>query len=374
MRVLHLISSSGMYGAEAVILNLSAALNSMQGNSSMMGVFANSAQPNPQLHQAAAKAGIESQLIPCRGQLDFSVVGALRMLEQSSKADVIHAHGYKADVYAWMALRGRAPLVSTCHTWYDNDIAVRIYGAIDRRILRSFVGVVAVSEQVRKRLSDAGVRPERTHLIRNGIDINTFAAAASIRVEHRESNAPLRIGLVGRLSREKGVDLYTRAAAEVLRRFPATQFLVAGDGPDRAQLEALRAELNLQNSVTLLGRTEDMLGFYSSIDVLVSASREEGLPIALLEGMASGLPVVATRVGAIPQLIRDGETGALVNAGDTDALATAICALIQNPELRDRLGRAAQDHVRRNFSAERMCADYLELYRNVLAQRSSATQ
>ena len=373
MKVLHLISSGGMYGAEAVILNLSGVLNSTHGDRSIIGVFGNSAKPNLELHEAALRAGVESHVLPCQSQLDRATFQAIRDLRQSSSADIVHAHGYKADVYVWLALRkSKTPLISTCHTWYDNDFAVRLYGAVDRQILRRFDGVVAVSDQVRLRLLDAGVPADRIRLIRNGIDLRPFADVPTNRAGRHSMGSPLTIGLVGRLSREKGIDVFIGAAAEVARRQPGTQFVVAGDGPDRVMLEEQIAQLGLQENVRLPGRTNDMKAFYSSIDVLVSASREEGLPIALLEGMASGLPVVATPVGAVPQVIPDDRTGLLVNPEDPRTLAEAICNVIDDKALRDRLGRAAQQRIAEEFSASRMAAEYVELYRSVLEQKNSA--
>ena len=197
MRVLHIISSGGMYGAEAVILNLSQTLN-RGPHRSILGVFSNSAQPNLQLHQAAANLGIESHTIPCKGQLDLSVPSVLQQLAKDTRADLIHAHGYKADVYLTFASRKLSlPLISTCHTWYDNDLFVRLYGALDRGVLRGFAGVGAVSSEVEQRLLDAGVRPDRVRLIRNGVDLAPFHTDRST---DEDPARPLTVGLVGRLS------------------------------------------------------------------------------------------------------------------------------------------------------------------------------
>src|ERR1035437_10573854 len=128
MKVLHVISSGGMYGAEAVILNMSRMLLDGQ-HGSVLGVFSNSSNPNLQFYEAAVKEGLESHLIPCRGQVDRSAVAAIRELAIQSGADVVHAHGFKADIYVYFALRGLSvPFVSTCHTWYDNDLVVTLYG------------------------------------------------------------------------------------------------------------------------------------------------------------------------------------------------------------------------------------------------------
>ena len=140
MKILHIISSGGMYGAEAVILNLSRTLNE-GSHASVLGVFSNSSNPNLQLHESAVREGIESHLIPCNGQIDRSVVASIRELVARTGADVVHAHGYKADVYVYFALRGTGtPFVSTCHNWLKDGPLVSFYGMVDRFVLRNYAG------------------------------------------------------------------------------------------------------------------------------------------------------------------------------------------------------------------------------------------
>ena len=370
MKVLHVISSGGMYGAEAVILNMSRVLNEGP-HTSALAVFANSPNPNLQLHERAVAEGIESHLIPCRGQIDRSVIAGIRDLAERVQAEVVHAHGYKADIYVYMALHGRLPLVSTCHTWYDNDLAVRVYGAADRFVLRNYARVVAVSDEVRQRLLKAGVRDEKVRLVQNGIDLRPFRNATPSLRDGLQPGQPL-VGLVGRLAPEKGVDIFLRAASRVLAQMPEARFVVVGDGPGRAKLDALIDELHLRQNVSMLGQRNDMPSVYASLDVMVSASRQEGLPIAMLEGMASSRALVATAVGEVPSVIVNGNTGILVPAPDENLLAEAIVSLLADPERRAQLGAAAAQLVEDKFSAERMTADYLRIYEEAIAPRKAA--
>ena len=369
MKILHIISSSGMYGAEAVILNMSRTLNE-NSHSSILGVFSNSANPNLQLHETATAQGIESHLISCAGQIDRTVPSSIRELAARTNADVVHAHGYKADIYCYFALRGSVvPLVSTCHTWYDNDLTVSLYGAADRFILRNYAAVVAVSEDVRQRLLKAGVRKEKIHIVRNGIDLRPFCnAAPSLREISSPNNAPI-VGLIGRLAPEKGVDIFLRAAARVVAELPATKFVVIGEGPDREQLELLIDELQIRKNVSMLGRRDDMPSVYASLDIMVSASRHEGLPMAILEGMASSRPVVATTVGAVPDVIVDARTGLLVPPENVEALAGKIMTLLNNAAQRENLAVAAKKLIEEEFSAGRMTTDYLHIYEQAIATK-----
>lgn len=361
MKVLHIISSGGMYGAEAVILNLSRML-AEQGHSSVIGVFANSANPNLQLRDAAAKEGFDTRLIPCKGQMDAGTIAAIRSLAAETGADAVHAHGYKADIYSYLALRQcGVPLISTCHTWYDTDLLVTLYGRLDRLVLRGFARVVAVSDEVKQRLLNAGVREERICLVRNGIDLRPFAAAKRS-LRDGVADGSLLIGLVGRLAWEKGVDLYFAAAARALKTFPEAKFVAVGEGPDREKLELLLEKLQIRDSVSLLGRRDDMPAVYASLDLMVLSSRQEGLPMAVLEGMASSLPLVATAVGEVPNVVEDGVTGLVVPAEDVDRLTIAIEDLLCDAEKRKRFGAAARRRIEEEFSAERMAHDYLQVY------------
>ncbi|MDR3746298.1 MAG: glycosyltransferase family 4 protein [Acidobacteriaceae bacterium] len=351
-----------MYGAEAVILNLA---RSLQGGPHRfaLGAFSNSSNPNLQLHENALKEGFESHLIDCKGQMDPAAVARIRELVASTAADVVHAHGYKSDIYVYLALRGLGvPLVSTCHTWYDTDWIVSMYGRLDRFVLRKYSQVVAVSDEVKQRLLKAGVHAEKIRIVRNGIDLRPFAGA--LRPAEKQE---LIVGLVGRLAWEKGVDIFLRTAARVLGEAPETRFVVVGDGPDREKLEQLIDELKIRESVTILGQRDDMPSVYASLDVMVSSSRQEGLPMAILEGMACGLPLIATTVGEVPSVVIDGCTGILVPAENVELLATNILELLRDPARRAQLGTAARKLIEEQYSAARMTADYLCVYEEAIA-------
>jgi len=367
MKVLHIISSSGMYGAERVILNLSRRLNS-SGHTAMLGIFQHSNQLENPLFDAAVAEGIESHLIPCGGQMDLSSVRALRSLARNTGANVLHAHGYKADIYSRFAIRrGEIPIVSTCHNWLDTDMATRLYGCIDRCVLRRFARVVAVSADVQRRLIRSGVPQKRVSIIRNGVEVEAFRCQESLRI----GIGPLRVGFAGRLSVEKGADLFLRAAARVHEKFPNVCFVIAGEGPEREGLETLMDQLNLCAFVSMLGRCHDIAAFYATLNVLASTSRTEGMPMGLLEGMASCLPIVATDVGDVSNLVRDGETGFLVLSGDLGQIENGIIKLLQDGSLRDRFGAAGRTLVAREFSAEAMTKQYLDVYKAALTDAES---
>jgi glycosyltransferase involved in cell wall biosynthesis len=151
----------------------------------------------------------------------------------------------------------------------------------------------------------------------------------------------------------------------VLEKLPETKFAVIGDGPEREELQRLIEHLGIGSSVSLLGRRDDMPGVYASLNLLVCSSRAEGLPVALLEGMASGLPLVATAVGEVPRLVEDGVSGILVPPNDPNSLAQAIIDVLSDEELKTCLLQGARRKVRGEFSAERMTDEYLQVYSSV---------
>lgn len=369
MKVLHLISSAGIYGAETVILTL---LEEMQrrGQPCALGVFLNESQPSVALHAAALQAGFESHLFLCKGQVDRQTVKTIRSLVSRTGADVLHTHGYKADVYGYFAIRkGLVPLVATCHNWCDTDLATRVYGKLDRFCLRHFAAVAAVSADVKRRLESAGLKPEKVPVIHNGIDCTPFVTEDRTRPQASKSNEALVVGFAGRLSSEKGIDLFLLAAEGILKWLPDTRFFIAGDGPERGTTEQTLGGKHLGQHITLLGRCEDMASFYSSLDVLLSSSRTEGLPMALMEAMASGVPVVATDVGDVAAIVKDGQTGVLVPQGDVPAMQEAVVALLRDVERRKALGEAGREWIGQQFSASRMAEAYMAFYQRVLSSQ-----
>lgn len=366
MKVLHIISSGGMYGAESVILNLAHAL-AEASHSSALGVFSNSANPNLQLHTIALSQGLESHLLPCNGQVDTTTIAAIRELVARVDADVVHAHGYKADIYTWLALRNSTiPYVSTCHNWLKQNWRVSSYGIADRLVLRKYTRIVAVSKEVRQTLLSAGVSESRIRMVRNGIDLRPFTAAEpTLRKELARGNTPI-VGFIGRLSSEKGPDIFVATAARVLGEFPNTAFVLIGEGPDREQLQRSIDDFKIRDHVHMVGRRDDMPSVYASLDIMVSTSRQEGLPMAVLEGMSSGLPLVATAVGDVPTVVQDGVTGLLAPSLDVERLATSILALLRDESKRKQFGTAARKLIEGEYSATRMTADYLHVYEEAI--------
>jgi glycosyltransferase involved in cell wall biosynthesis len=358
MRVLQMISSGGFYGAERMVIQLSAALQEMDCRT-MLAVFRNESREHLEVAERALEAGLHVEEIPCRGRFDRRTVARIRELAREFGADVVHCHGYKPNFYAWVALHNAGPkLMSTCHLYTDETLPLRFYGWLDRRILRRYDAVSAVSEAERNRVLRSGVRAEKVKVINNGIDCAAFTGARPSILYP----GALLVGTVGRLTAQKNPVGILAAAREAVRAGINAHFVYVGDGPDRQKLESLRNEWGMEGRVDFLGFRPDMPNIYASLDLFVLPSMDEGLPMALLECMAAGTPVIATRVGAVEKVVRDGETGLLVNPGDQTALNSAVLRLLEDRNLAQSLGAKGQRRVREHFSSEAMARNYLEIY------------
>ena len=220
--------------------------------------------------------------------------------------------------------------------------------------------VVANSAAARTQLEHEGVPPSKLRLIPNGLDPRRFIPAAP-------RSAIRRVVTVANLRPEKGHETLLGAARQILARHPAATFTFAGDGPRREPLETLTRALELGSRVRFLGECQNVAPVLADADLFVLPSRSEAFPNAVIEAMAAGLPVVATDVGGIPEIIRHWENGVLVPPGDEHALADAVVALMDRPDHAAALGRAARADVEHHYTLDRMVEAFEHLYLTEIA-------
>jgi glycosyltransferase involved in cell wall biosynthesis/GT2 family glycosyltransferase len=370
LRVLQLISSGGYYGAENMAMQLSISLKSTN-NEVLLGIFNNAHRPNRELADAAERRGLDVELIECKGRIDFGTIGVIRKLILTRKIDIVHSHGYKANIYAYLAARETAArLVATCHNWPGKTVPLRLYASLDRFLLRRFPRIGAVSGAVENRLRRSGVPADRVRLVANGIDTESFSKGQPVLRALPQLKNKKVIGFVGRLAREKGLVHLMQAAQSIVQENANVAFLLAGDGPFREELLGMLKEFNIEDHVLLLGPRSDVADVYASTDIFVLPSLNEGMPMTVLEAMASSKPIVATAVGEIPRLIKDGETGLLVKPAKPSELTAALKKLLASPRLCESMGRRGFDRVSEHFSAKVMAETYLTMYRETGAQEN----
>ena len=274
--------------------------------------------------------------------------------------DVVHTHDVRPLVYGALAARlARVPGVVHTRHGQDTRITPRQH-ALVRLAARLTDRFVCVSEDSARLTIQQGIAAAKVRAIINGIDVERFAYTGP------KPAGP--VVTIARLSPEKDVANLIRAAAVVAGADPAFRLEIAGAGPCQSDLEKLIDSLGLKERVRLLGQVRDVRALLGRASLFVLPSLSEGISLTLMEGMARGLPVVATRVGGNPEVVTDGETGLLVPPRNPDALADAVLSLLRDPERCRRMGEAGRRRVERVFDVRRMVAEYEEFYRE-LAQR-----
>ena len=346
--ILQIVFPALVGGLERVVEALATGL-AHRGRTVAVAAIVSSGDEEPELVASLRSAGLETHPIRVRGREYIRERREIRHLCQRLKPQVVHTHGYRPDVIdAGVARALGIPIVSTVHGFTAGHWKNRLYERIDRLALRRFDGVVAVSRSVAERLFHSGVRPDRIHVIPNAWTRGSVALPRE--VARRELGfvgaTGIHVGWVGRFSAEKGPDVLVRSL-QLLRDLPVVATMI-GSGPQLEHTRSLAAESGVGDRVRFAGSVVDAARVYKAFDVFVLSSRTEGTPVALFEAMSAGVPVVATRVGGVPDVL--GDDGALlVDSGDSDALAAAIRSVRDDPE-------AAAMRVDR--ARERLAAQY----------------
>jgi sugar transferase (PEP-CTERM/EpsH1 system associated) len=358
MRIVQVTESLEIGGAERVVVTLANALSARHETSVIC------------LKKLGALArDLPESAVSCLGKREGNDPGAILRLARAlrqARADVVHAHdwGCYLDTMsaAWLA---RVPVaVHTVHGEYMtyapgrlNALKKSLRHFFERRAASRFGNVVCVSDALRAHVAEEiGIVDSRLRTIANGVQVGPLA-----RTRRCEPGA-LRFISVGRLAAVKNYALLLRAFAPLAARWPGSTLTLVGDGPERASLEKLTAELRIGGNVQFLGFRSDIDELLAQSDVFVLASLSEGIPMSILEAMKSGLSVVATRVGGVPATVVDGETGILVASEDEAAFTGALASLVEDPPRVQAQGAAGHARALAKFSVEAMVAAYESLY------------
>lgn len=347
-----------------MLLSLVAAQRA-DGIDAVVGSLGDEGEAERPLEMECARRGI-----PCR-KIRFSpainVFAAARVLRKAEAdgVDLLHTHGYKPDILFGMALRPlrRIPVIATVHGWSETRAWSKMaaYQALQRLSWRWIERVVAVADN-----SPAyrGAARNRTVTIENGIAPDTLASADPELRAHIEQHCHGRpcIGMIGRLSHEKGADVLLAAFSQLRAAGRDYALVLIGDGPECAGLEELVRSHGLEGEVLFTGYVDRASRLMACFDVLAMPSRTEGLPITLLEAMVAGVPVVASRVGQIPAVVENGACGTLIDPEDAGALATGLARLIEDKGQRDALVARAQARVSKDYGMSRVAARYTAQY------------
>ncbi len=325
--------------------------------------------------EAARAAGAAVVEAPMGVADTLSAVRAIRSHCRASGVEILHTTGFWTNLLGRLAARGDGPLlVNTVHVDPAAAAAsgVGVVARVSRRLAdrataRRPAIVLAVSEAVGRALPSAGYDAGAVRVIPNGVDVGSIRRKAEPRavLPAGFDGAPL-VGIVARLERVKAVDVFLRAASIVAAERPEARFVVAGEGPMRPELEALAVTLGLGDRVAFLGWVDPAVALIARLDVCVLTSVSEGMPITVLEAMALGVPVVATGVGGVPEVVEHGRTGLVAGSGNVLAIAEHVCRLLDDQALRRRYGDAGRRRVEAAYSLERMRESHLAVWAGLL--------
>jgi glycosyltransferase involved in cell wall biosynthesis len=268
--------------------------------------------------------------------------------------DILHCHKFGSNLWGTVIgrLSGVPVIVAHEHVWSFEGQALR--RLLDRHLIAKGAHVfLTVSNETRRQMIEVeGIDPDLVRVLPNGIPTLARRSGREVRRELSISPEALVVGTVSVLRPQKALQVLIRGAARLVSEFPILRVIIAGEGPERANLEALITELGLDGQVMLVGPRTDVSDVLASFDVAVSSSDYEGSPLAVIEYMAAAKAIVATRVGGVPDLIEDGIHGLLVEAQDAEGLASAVARLLREPDLRARLGEEAQKRQQAEFTID----------------------
>jgi glycosyltransferase involved in cell wall biosynthesis len=379
MRILHLIHSEGVYGAEAILLYL-AREQQRVGHEPVIGSIRDPGTQQTPFEALAKSWRLPVVAIRIAPRPTPQVVRSLLRTVRTVAPDVLHSHGYKADILLGpLPRRLRGPMLATLHGWTAARTlsALWLYEQLDRLSLRRIDAVVVVTRGMLQLPVLRNIRPSRRQVIENGIPplaqrLADLAAAGATPLPQElvefVARRPTMVA-IGRLSPEKGflllLEAFARAGSADSGRM---QLLIVGEGSERQRLAQRIAELRLSDSARLAGYVEGADRLLAHAAGFVMSSLTEGMPLVLLEAMQWRVPILATAVGAIPEMLEEGRRGLLVAPGDVDALAAGLARILE-PRSVDPTG-SADEATAEPYNSARMAERYLSAYEAIRGLRS----
>lgn len=366
LTILHLSAPAEAGGLETVVLDLGAGLLE-RGHRVVLGAILDAPGAADATPRRAEVLGIEVARIVVPHRAYLREYRAIAALIDEVRADVVHTHGYRADLLGGRAARrAGVPWIATAHGFTGGGAKARLYEFLQVRAFRRAARVVAVSRPVRERLVRSGVPGSHVQHIPNAWAPKPLLDRAEARRRLGIAGSEVVVGWVGRLTPEKGADVFLEGMSG-LRDLPWCASII-GDGSQRSALERQAEALGIGDRVRWHGLLPDAVGLYPAFDVWVLSSRTEGTPIALFEAMAAGIPVVATEVGGVPDVLSPNE-GLLVPSERPEALAAAVRAVLVKPGPAKERADAAHRRLRNAFTLTSWVEAHAALYRAVVGPR-----
>lgn len=370
MKILHIIDSDGIYGAEIMLMNLVMEQKKL-GHQPVILSIEDIHNKGFSLTQVAKARGLPVERFMAKRGFRLSTTRKILAYARRNQFDILHSHGYKGNILIGIApsfLR-RIPAISTIHGWtaVNRLSKIWVYNLLDRYFLKKLEAIVFVNSS-----NTSSIIHKNKYCVENGIpeinvDSNTVDAS-DVALIHPQGHNKFTIGCISRLSEEKGVGILIEAVCLLAKENPEIQLVVIGDGILTNELQALCDERRIGKHVIFLGYRHDAYHYLPLFDVFVLPSLTEGLPITILEAMQASIPIVATSVGAIPQVLEDGNNGLVVEANSPEALAKAILDVKHSPEEAKLRASNARCAVFERYSSDKMALQYINIYQEVIGK------
>lgn len=373
MKILHLINTLSAGGAELHLLTLCRHLK-QQGLEPVVACLREQVGGSRSLRDDFEDEGIRVIRLETDGRFDLRSISRLAGLVAKERPNILHTHLPRADIAGACRrlLHPSVPWICSVHDIHDNSWSGRWTLPIFNFIWRRADRVIAISHAVKDWLvKDRAVPAEKVSVIHYGIEAERFSQSRSDLAQEWVLEDKLVIGAIGRLEPRKGHDCLLYAIAELKKIVPGVSLLIAGHDPwgYGKELQSLIEQLDLSREVRLVGFQSDIAAFLGAIDIFAFATQSEGFGQVVIEAMAAGKPVVASKIAPLTEIIREGETGVLVSRDDPRAFADAIAWLFTHPDQAREMGKRGQARVYNHFSAGKMAAKTLLLYDDVLRER-----
>jgi len=373
IKILHLIDSGGLYGAEVMLLNLvEQQIN--QGNQPLILSAGATGIDEKPLETEAIRRQLPLKKWRMKPGLNLSEALRVSRFAQNEGVHVLHSHGYKFNILMglWPKIVRRIPLVATLHGYVNAQKYSKmwLYETLDRAVIKR-MDAVAIVNPLMKEISTVKALPfSKVWEIPNGITMSVGeseeAQGRMVEIEKFLATHSPVIGIVGRLSLEKGHELLIKATVDLVTRYPDLGVLIIGDGYERQNITALVNRLGLDEHVCFAGYCTPIETYMRELDIVAMPSLTEGLPITLLEAMSFKKPVVASSVGGIPILLDNGRCGKIFRPGDSKEIYRAVVEVIENGTETERMVEAAYERVLNDYSATGMASKYQALYKSVV--------
>ncbi len=363
MRVLHVIPNFGPGGAERLLVNLLEEFDRDRFDAAAVSLYP---ETGTILEREIREKGIKVYYLNKRKGLDLRMIRELWCIFKDFRPDVIHTHLSVLRYALLPAFFCRIPVqVHTIHSIAQKEVD-RV-GKLIHWLAFRYVGVVpiSISREVSVTVRNLYGHGIKTPVIYNGIPTRKFSAYSN----RKDEDNNIILLHVGSFSPQKNHKVLIEAFALVVKECSKLRLWLVGDGELRSDIENLVAQKGLQSYISFLGIRADVAELLSQCDIFVLPSDWEGVPLTILEAMAAGKPVIATAVGGVPELVKDGETGILIPPQDTQALAQAILKLATNPEFGEQMGQTEQKLAQEQFDIARTAREYESLYLELLERR-----